>query len=149
MQTLRIHEISPNFNNNVEIADFWIAVRGITNANDEKCFEDLAKLVFRALSLLISNAVVERVFSIMAVVKSKLRNRLSTPMLVALMRIRIHMNVLGICCNNYCPTPHTLQLFNSNNMYAVDLSSKQTTSDDDCGFLESLTLIESAESTDP
>ncbi|XP_011704271.1 PREDICTED: uncharacterized protein LOC105459728 [Wasmannia auropunctata] len=125
----------------------------MTNANGEKCFKDLTELAFRALSLPISNAVVERVFSIMAVIKSKLRNRLTMPMLVAqLMRIRIHLNVLGLCCKNYCPTPYMLQLFNTHNMYntdSVDSLYKQTeSSDDDCGLLESLTLIELAESID-
>lgn len=152
LQTLRICEISPNFNNDVEITDFWIAVRRMTNANGEKCFKDLTELAFRALSLPIINVVVERVFSIMAVIKSKLRNRLTMPMLVALMRIRIHLNVLGLCCKNYCPTPYMLQLFNTHNMYntdSVDSLYKQTeSSDDDCGLLESLTLIELAESID-
>ncbi|KYN15665.1 hypothetical protein ALC57_12168 [Trachymyrmex cornetzi] len=147
LQTLRIHEISSDFNNNINITDFWIAVRQMTNANGEKCFKDLTELVFRALSFPISNAAVERIFSIMAVVKSKLRNRLTMPILVALMRTRIHLNVLRLCCKNYCPTPYMLKLFNSLNIYEVKSSCIQTElSDYEDSFLESLTLIESVES---
>ncbi|KYN12026.1 hypothetical protein ALC57_15814 [Trachymyrmex cornetzi] len=115
----------------------------MANANGEKCFKDLTELVFRALSFPISNATVERIFSIMAVIKSKLRNRLTMPMLVALMRTRIHMNVLRLCCKNYCPTPYMLKLFNSHNIYEVKSSRIQTElSDYEDNFLESLTLIE-------
>ncbi|KYM94187.1 hypothetical protein ALC62_15181 [Cyphomyrmex costatus] len=144
LQTLRINEISSNFNSDTDITDFWIAVRQMTNANGEKCFKDLVELIFCAPSFPISNAV-ERIFSIMAVVKSKLRNRLTMPMLVALMRTRIHMNVLGLCCKNYCPTPHILALFNSHNMYEIE-SSQTELSDYEDNFLESLTLIGSVES---
>lgn len=97
MGILRLHDISPEFDENVDVTEFWIAVWNIKNANGDQSFKDLAQFAIRALSLPISNADVERVFSVMAVVKTKLRNRMVMPMLVALMRIRIHMHTFKIC----------------------------------------------------
>ncbi|CAG5100548.1 Protein of unknown function [Cotesia congregata] len=123
LNTLRFHDINEKFDDNVKPIDFWIAVLDMRNSQGERSFEDLASFALRALSLPISNADVERAFSIMSIVKSKTRNRLLLPMLTALMRIRIHMKVMKICCTNYSPPEHMLKLFNSK-MYEV--SAKNT-----------------------
>jgi len=56
LQTLRIHEISSNLNSDINITDFCIAVKQMTNANGEKCFTNLTEFIFYALSLPVSNA---------------------------------------------------------------------------------------------
>lgn len=64
-------------------------------------------------SLPISNAVVERVFSVMNAVKTKFSNKMQFTMLTAILRIRIHFNVTNICCNSFTPSPKMYELFNS------------------------------------
>ncbi|KAH0549687.1 hypothetical protein KQX54_012501 [Cotesia glomerata] len=84
LRTLRLHDISIEFDNNVEITKFWIAVWNLRDASGNQSFKELASFAIRALSSPISNADVERVFSVMSIVKTKLRNRMLLPMLVAL-----------------------------------------------------------------
>lgn len=96
LRTLRLHDISVEFHSNVDIVKFWIAVWNLLDASGNQSFKELASFAIRALSLPISNADVERVFSVMSIVKTKLRNRMLLPMLVALIRIRIHMSVYKI-----------------------------------------------------
>ncbi|KAH0557460.1 hypothetical protein KQX54_006348 [Cotesia glomerata] len=118
LRTMRISEICDNVDENISTIDFWIAVNKIENANDSKQFKDLAAFALRALSLPTSNADVERVFSVMAVIKTKCRNRMLIDMLVSLMRIRIHMRVFKLCCKNYMPTDDMVKRFTSQ-MYVV------------------------------
>lgn len=80
---------------------FWIAVSEMRNAVGQKMFKELSNFALRALSLPISNAVVERVFSIMAIVKTKIRNKLSRKMLIAILRIRLYFNVRNLCCDSF------------------------------------------------
>lgn len=61
----------------------------------------------------ISNATVERVFSIMNTTKTKLRNRMSQEMLIALLRIKIHNSVKQVCCTSFSPSQKMLELFDS------------------------------------
>jgi len=76
-----------------DTSQFWVDVLSITNNSKEQIFNELAVFVLSMLSLPISNAVVERVFSIMNAVKSKARNRMHMAMLEAIMRIRLHLSV--------------------------------------------------------
>jgi len=57
-------------------AKFWICVRFFKNAGGDFIFKDLSVIVIKLLSLPLSNAVVERVFSIMNLVKTKIKNRM-------------------------------------------------------------------------
>lgn len=72
---------------------FWIDVLNIRTCEGKRQFEDLAVFVLKTLSLPLSNAIVERVFSIMNAVKTKFRNRMQVCMLEAILRIKLHLNV--------------------------------------------------------
>ncbi|CAI6359323.1 unnamed protein product [Macrosiphum euphorbiae] len=76
-----------------DTSQFWVDVLNITNNYKEQIFHELAIFVLSMLSLPLSNAVVERVFSVMNAVKSKARNRMYMAMLEAIMRIRLYLNV--------------------------------------------------------
>lgn len=67
-------------------------------------FKELSDFALSFLTLPVSNAVVERVFSVMNTTKTKLRNRMSMDMLVSLIRIKLHCKVKKICCTNFVPT---------------------------------------------
>lgn len=73
--------------------EFWVDVLNIKETGGKNKSEDLALFVLQILSLPLSNAIVERVFSVMNCVKCKLRNRMQVDMLQAILRIRLHLNV--------------------------------------------------------
>jgi hypothetical protein len=80
------------------------------------------------LSLPISKAVVERVFSVMNNVKPKVRNKMKLTTLNAIIITRIYLYSRNICCNNFSPTVSMLNLFDSNiyneNTNNVDIQGK-------------------------
>lgn len=80
---------------------FWFEVYEYTNANGEKTYQELAMFAFTVLSLPLSNASVERVFSFLNIIKSKLRNRLLISTVDAIIMIRTGLWVKGKNCYNY------------------------------------------------
>jgi hypothetical protein len=99
--------------NNVDIINFWVEVGEKRDALGEKAFSNLSEFAFRSLSLPISNASVERVFSILNSVKSKVRNKLAFRMLNSIVKIRSFMSARKICCNTFTPLPQMYVLHNS------------------------------------
>ena len=96
-----------------EAVNFWTVVRKYENAAGEKCFAELAQIVLNAHALPLSNAYVERIFSHVTNIKTKVRNRLSLETLEAILRIRSHLCSEGICCNKFKVTDKMLSMFNS------------------------------------
>ena len=64
-------------------------------------FTELADYALSCLSIPISTAVVERVFSQVTFIKNKQRNRLKVPMLDALLTIKSHLQVRDMCCKHF------------------------------------------------
>lgn len=79
--TRKLTDISPDFTEKVSPEEFWIVVRRMENQNGQKRFYDLANLSLRALISPTGNADIERIFSVMTIVKNKIRNRMLRPML--------------------------------------------------------------------
>ncbi|KAK3922866.1 tRNA(Ile2) 2-agmatinylcytidine synthetase TiaS [Frankliniella fusca] len=111
----------------VDIVHFWASVLKLKNACGEAAFEKLVTFALSALSLPISNAVVERAFSVMSCIKCRRRNRLQLIMLEALMRLRIHLKVketacgavIGQCCKTFQLSREMLRNFTSD-MYRTE-----------------------------
>lgn len=110
---------------------FWVGVRSFQNGMGEHPFQELSKWALSSLVTPASNAIVERMFSHVTNVKSKLRNRMSTEMLDAIVRIRCHLQFRGLCCRDFVPYPEMMKLFTSDiynnknaggNMYEEDIS---------------------------
>jgi hypothetical protein len=78
--------LSKESNSNIYI--FWPDVRNCQDAGGDYLFRLLAEFVLTLLALPSSNAVVERIFSIMSTVKGKLRNKLSIATLESILLIR-------------------------------------------------------------
>ncbi|KAK3929511.1 Zinc finger MYM-type protein 1, partial [Frankliniella fusca] len=97
----------------IDIFHFWACVLTCTNAAGDFPFRELARFALRCLTLPLSNAVVERIFSFLAAVKSKQRNRLQLLMIEALLRIRVHFKVIGECCQKYTPSTDMVKRFSS------------------------------------
>lgn len=92
---------------------FWRKVVTIKNAAGELMFENISRFAFVLLSLPSSNASVERSFSLMNVIKSKLRNRMMLKLLNSIMLVRGCFNSNGVCCKTFQPTKDMLDRFNS------------------------------------
>lgn len=103
-----------------DAVSFWSGVLQYKNSAGNRPFEELGEYVMACLTTPTSNAVVERIFSSVTCVKTKLRNRLSSTMLDAIIRIRAHLQFKGKCCKHFEVTQHMLDLFNSVSMYEKD-----------------------------
>lgn len=99
-----------------EVEEFWLDVLNHTNAAGERDFEELAMFIISMIALPFSNAAVERVFSQMALIKSKLRNRMQQPMLDGLLQVSGYMQRNRICCNKFAPSKDMLARF-TNEIY--------------------------------
>ncbi|KNC20862.1 hypothetical protein FF38_13275 [Lucilia cuprina] len=96
---------------------FWSNVYCYKDSGGSKPFKDLAELVLNILCVPTSNACVERVFSIMNLTKTKIRNKMQYELLEALLRLNINITNNSVCCEKFEPSPEMLKLFNSNTMY--------------------------------
>ncbi|KAK3931229.1 Protein FAM200B [Frankliniella fusca] len=129
---LRLVDIMPEVEDlsTINVEDFWGRVWQLKDAEGEQPYRKLAEYVLTLLSLPLSNAVVERIFSIMGVVKTKLRNRMSLKMLAAILLVRAHLGVSGltvqirggiytrdVCCKSFEPSPAMIERFTSATMY--------------------------------
>lgn len=81
--------------------NFWIEVNGFKNSVDENPFKELSEFVSSLLILPFSNADVERLFSMMGLIKNKLRNRMRTEVLSSLIYIKQGLSISKQCCNSY------------------------------------------------
>ena len=97
--------------------EFWLGVKKVKNATGKEAFASLAKYALACLSMPLSNAIVERIFSTVAVTKTKLRNKMQMHMLDALLRIKTDLYFQKKCCTSFEVTPRMLELFNSKDMY--------------------------------
>ena len=93
--------------------EFWMGVLR------HDVFADLANYALTCLITPISNATVERVFSLVTAVKTKPRNRMQVMMLDAIVRIRTEMILMGKCCVGFKIKPLMLQNLDSETVYAT------------------------------
>jgi len=94
-------------------ADFYFEVYNDTDSAGCKRFENISKFGLAFATVPISNASVERAFSIYNVIKNKLRNRLSIEMLQNIMMVRFTLlRKFNGSCINFHPTKNMLALFN-------------------------------------
>lgn len=80
---------------------FWTEVINYQNEVNDNPFKELSDFAIELLILPQSNAEVERLFSTMNLVKSKIRNSVQLPMLSAILSIRGGLRRHGKCCDNF------------------------------------------------
>jgi hypothetical protein len=114
---------------------FWAKLSTETGADGERKFGKLCDFVFAVLSLPISNASVERAFSVMGVVKSKLRNRLLIETTAAVLKIRYGLLRRGETCKNFEPPKRMYDLFD-NSIYETPVASEQGNEEDVDGVFD-------------
>ena len=98
---------------------FWNEVLNYTDAADEHVFSELAVFALSLMSLPFSNAAVERSFSEMNLIKTRVRNRMKLPLLSAIMHVRGYFARHDKNCDDFVPTPDMLT-FNTD-MYALNV----------------------------
>lgn len=81
--------------------EFWIEVSKYRDALDTNPFEELSKFAISMLVLPHSNADVERVFSQMNIVKSKIRNKMKPEMVNSILTIRAGLKRTNHTCHDY------------------------------------------------
>lgn len=113
LQTLTLKDLFPNQVKIPEYIEFWMVIQKKKTATGVLAFKNLSEFAIRAYSLAISNATVERVFSIMGSVKTKLRNHMLLNMLNSIVTIRCYLHARKICCTQYVPTREMIKLHNS------------------------------------
>ncbi|XP_046841016.1 uncharacterized protein LOC124435111 [Xenia sp. Carnegie-2017] len=99
--------------NDQKIEQFWFVVINHVDASGDHDFQELGSLALSILALPFSNAAVERAFSLMALLKSKLRNRMGQSLLENLLHVKSYMATQKICCNNFTPWPQMISRFTS------------------------------------
>ena len=109
-QAVHFHEWDIKGDHQAE--EFWADVLNYRDSSGEQCFKDLALFALSFLAMPLSNADVERFFSQMNQVKSKLRNRMGQKTLSSILSIRYGLRRVGICCKGFAPTAEMLQRFN-------------------------------------
>lgn len=93
--------------------EFWSEVSQMTTASGEQRFSHISKLATSLLSLPFSNASVERSFSIMNIIKNKLRNQMSVKTAEAILRVKDNLSNSA----SFEPTKSMLKKFCSSEMY--------------------------------
>ncbi|XP_051173505.1 uncharacterized protein LOC127289558 [Leptopilina boulardi] len=109
---------SVNWTDLKDTLSFWSEVNSYTDASGLNPFQELGELALTLLVLPLSNADIERVFSQMNLVKTKLSNRMLLPMLNSILQIRYGLKRLKMCCHNY-QIPHAVvQLIGTKESYS-------------------------------
>ncbi|XP_047543248.1 uncharacterized protein LOC125075583 [Vanessa atalanta] len=114
--------------NTNDVIKFWLEVDEHRNAAGINVFGELVDLAISALTLPHSNAGIERIFSVMNIVKNKLRNRMAGPLLNAIIFIRNRLKVTDAKCYNYELPQHVIAAIGKNTKYSYKIQPHPTTS---------------------
>ncbi|XP_064082008.1 uncharacterized protein LOC135198395 [Macrobrachium nipponense] len=114
---------------------FWVGVKSYQNSIGDHPFHELASYCLTCLITPVSNAMVERIFSHVSLVKTKVRNRMGVNMLDAIIRIKCHLLLRNLCCRDFIVTNEMMKLCTSN-IYSSE--TKTEDSSELCNFLSDL-----------
>jgi hypothetical protein len=87
----------------VDTEQFWIGVL------QHKVFKELATFALTCLATPVSNAVVERIFSLVSSIKTKARNRMQLNLLDVMVRVGAKLLLSNKCCKDFIASPETLK----------------------------------------
>ncbi|CAI9734523.1 KAB0803789.1hypothetical protein PPYR_00759 [Octopus vulgaris] len=96
---------------------FWLEVLEYKDANGGNPFRDVANFAINLLILPNSNAEVERLFSSMGAIKSKLKNKIHLPMLRSILSIKYGLKRCGKYCKNFDIPKHITNKIGTLNVY--------------------------------
>lgn len=105
---------------------FWAEVGESKDAAGGCPYKNLFEIATKVMSLPHSNADIERVFSTMNVVKTKLRNSLNIDTINAILHVRLGLAYKKSTCFNYTLPDKVLCQIRSNEKYKWKLQNPQT-----------------------
>ena len=98
---------------------FWEGVGTVNN------FKNVASYALNCLIVPSSNAVIERVFSLVTATKTKTRNKLSVNTLDAIVRIKSHFHAREKCCNKFKVTDAMIEKHQAATLYYWRFKDKE------------------------
>lgn len=107
----RLRHTSLSVNDSTPLLQFWSAI-AFHKSGGIPLFPHLTQLVSTLVCLPISNATVERMFSVMNIIKNKLRNSLAIPMVEAVLATRHGLKRRGETCSTMTILPGMMRRFN-------------------------------------
>ena len=116
LRLLKVVDISEDLKNNP--VKFWHHVSSYKDSAGQSRFMNVSELALSLYSLPYSNAEVERIFSKMNYFKSKVRNRMSSPTIDALIRVEGGLRWRKEECHNFTVTKEMKLKFN-NTIYQI------------------------------
>ena len=102
---------------------FWAEVSGYKDASNQNPYHELSSVALTILSLPHSNAEIERVFSQMILIKSKLRNKMQTDTTNALLHVRYGLKRMSETCVSFNLPNDVLDLVASSQKYSQSRKS--------------------------
>src|SRR5215469_1449973 len=87
----------------VDTEQFWIGVL------QHKAFKELATFALTCLITPVSNAVFERIFSLVSSIKTKAGNRMQLNLLDSIVRVRVELLLSNKCCKDFTASPEMLK----------------------------------------
>lgn len=106
---------------------FWTEVHQFKDAAGSNPFKELSMAAVSVLSLPHSNAEIERVFSQMGVVKTKLRNRMSLETLNSILYVRYGLKLAGEACFEHKLPDSVLRQFGTSVAYSFKAAPSAAT----------------------
>lgn len=106
------------------VCKFWIRVSNETDCAGNRLFPMLSDVALAMLTLPMSNAAVERVFSQVTLTKTDLRNRMGIDTLENVLHVKYGLRRNGkCCCTDFQPSEAFFEKFTSDVMYAKECES--------------------------
>ena len=126
IQQWRVIHLS-KWNEIQDTVGFWSDVWQFRDAAGINPFKELAMAAVSVLSLPHSNAEIERVFSQMSVVKTKLRNRMSLQTLNSILYVRYGLKLSGQACYEHQLPDTVLRQFGTSAAYSFKSTPRTAT----------------------
>ena len=98
---------------------FWNSINSFTDASGTKRFGNISFSALALYSLSYSNTKVERIFSKLNYFKSKLRNKMKSATVAALIHIDCGLTLRQEKCYNFTVTDSMKKKFNANTIYQI------------------------------
>lgn len=124
---------------------FWVEVKNYKDASNIQTFSELADMAINMLCLPWSNAEVERIFSQLNVLKTKIRNRLNSETINKILTSKYGLKRMSKCCSSFDFPVEVLRKIGKNEIYGnTNYEERQEESD----FLSILNCTREIENND-
>ena len=114
----------------------WSGILRYQNSANEQGYKALAEYALACLTTPVSNAFVERVFSLVKSVKTKARNRMKLPILTALLRLKTTLQANAGCCRDFRCSKTMLDRLKATDLYMTTGTGSEDTSTADTSTAE-------------